>query len=431
MKTKRKDKTRKAKYQQSEHKAEESGDIESLGKSLFLLVEGETEAVYFEKLKQNPHLKQRLAGVDVKSGGNFKSADEACSQQSKGKHVWLVSDNDKRNAFILEENGSPFFRNLTDEQLPKAIRDRLNAAYDSDRHNYFLSISDYFSWLKEAIGINNMVEFWDKIEHFTPKKVKEFDTFFNPKFNQNKEPKFKIAYSCIAFEFWLILHFEQNDTPFLWVDKGKDKSIDVVTYFRNLLKENQIYGKGSNNLCNAYTCLYPDYQKEDKPTKDDEWQVLIRIFNAIQNAAWLRNKMLPILKRQSRKWWEVNPYIEGLDVLMKELLNIKPLGEPVEYSDLTVKFDFDSQSAQLTLEIDNVSNAFSISVEHASFFKVKDGNGNEYEPTFEGICEFPNSKIPVKFQYHNLQDSVSPLVLIFKDPRIRSKSGQLFFILAK
>ena len=87
-------------------------------------------------------------------------------------------------------------------------------AYNSDQHRYFLSIYDYLQWLKTSIGIADTVEFWDRIQHFTPHKYRELEEY-DKELIKKKHPKICLAFSCIAFEFWLILHFEQNTNAFL------------------------------------------------------------------------------------------------------------------------------------------------------------------------------------------------------------------------
>jgi len=64
---KRKDKNKQPKYQESETRKDFDTDQPSLGESLLLWVEGETEAAYFEKLKQNSWLANRLQSTMVRA----------------------------------------------------------------------------------------------------------------------------------------------------------------------------------------------------------------------------------------------------------------------------------------------------------------------------------------------------------------------------
>lgn len=423
---KRKDKNRKPKYQQIEDDIVENR-MDGLAKNLLLLVEGDTEVAYFEKLKQNSWLNGPLAGVKIEVEGDLKKAK---NEAEKDNTVWFVTDNDKRNAFVLEENGQPFFIELTDSELPQSIRTNLLAAYNSDQHNYFLSIHDYLQWLSVAIGVENTIEYWDRIQFFTLSKVAKGRLF--EEFDKDKKTKLKLAYSCIAFEFWLILHFEQNNTPFLWVDKEKDWTIDVVTHLKTLqpsYEKGYFNNNGKEKPCHAYNCLYDDAYKPTQ-TRADEWHVLVRIFKAIKNAEWLRQDRSAIFNRQSGKWYEVNPYIEGMDVLMRELLNIKPLGEQIDYFNMTIQFDFDIQNLTLTFQVLNVDNVFQISNKQRHCFLLKDALGNEFEPNMVHSIEFPNAaNQPIIFQYTIPQPIHEPLVLLFKDPRLDSRGSQLFLFL--
>lgn len=430
---KRKDSNRTSKYKQEAEKLGEDS-MSALGKNLYLLVEGDTEVAYFEKLKQNLWLKHSLAGVKVEKTHDFATAQGIEKVNKEANTIWFVTDNDKGNAFILEVKDMPFFTQLTDEQLPQVIREKLYSAYVSDKHNYFLSIHDYLAWVSSAIGVEDAVLFWDRIQHHTPEKKRDFEKFVDDE--KRNKTKLKLAYSCIAFEFWLLLHFEQNNTAFLWVDKEKGINVDVMTALK---KWREKYEKGyfiwkngaktSEEKCHAYNCLYDDFTKEF-PTRADDWQVLIKIFRAIKNAEWLRQEMLPILNRQSGKWYEVNPYILGIDSLMMELLNIKPLNQAIDYFDLTIKFNFDCEKVQLTFQIAvNDGNHFQVSHEQQSKFEIRDSLGNIFLPIINEPIDFPNSNQPIVFQYIIPELIATQLVLIFKDPRPRAKSSQLFVLI--
>lgn len=304
---KRNDKTRKPKYVQDEEKLVAEG-IQNFGKTILLLVEGETEETYFEGIKKNSWFSPNLAGVNIKIAGNLgKAKEEAEKEKDNYAQVWIVSDNDKRNAFVLETNDIPFFENLTAEHLPIEILNKLKSVYNTDNHKYFLSIYDYLQWLKTAITHEQIVEYWDVIQHHTPERKWDFINF-DKKYIQIKHEKVHLAYSCIAFEFWLILHFEQNSTPFMWVEKNKGKDIDIFEYFKNIITD---YAKGTTLKkqpdrtikkigCTAYESMLNDYKKPFQ-TRDDEWAVILRLITAYKNTKWLHSEMKPILRRQNNK----------------------------------------------------------------------------------------------------------------------------------
>jgi len=433
MVNKRKDKTKKTpRYKQTEDEQAIYIEKSSLGKNALLLVEGETEEAYFENLKKNAWLSNSLAGIEIQKIGNLGTAlAEIKKYRTEARFVWIVVDNDKQNAFVLEENSHPFFENLSNEQLPETIRSALEIAYNQDRHTYFLSAHDYLLWLKLALGSDATIEYWDRIQHFTPTKAWLFKKFDN-EYIKNPQENIKLAYSCIAFEFWLILHFEKNTMPFLWVDKEKSAEVDVGTYFKTL-KPNYEKGyfdtNGREKPCNAYTCLYDDFNKEIQ-TRIDEWRVLTRIFTAYRNASWLQEEMQVVRKRQSDKWYEVNPYILGIDNLMAELLNIKHLRVDISYFNLTIQFDFNIQNAYLTMQIGvDDGMGFEIDHRHRLNFEIRDEMGNSFTPSIEIPLRFPNDNTPVNFQYDIPQPINTPLVLVFNDPRSHSKSSQLFILL--
>ena len=69
----RKNGNRIAKGEQKEE-IEISQAANGLSKSILLLVEGETEEIYFNKLKQNNLLNNTLSGVSVEIAGNLGNA---------------------------------------------------------------------------------------------------------------------------------------------------------------------------------------------------------------------------------------------------------------------------------------------------------------------------------------------------------------------
>ena len=312
----------------------------------------------------------------------------------------------------------------------------MQKAYNSDLNNYFLSIHDYLQWLKISIGIADTVEYWDKIQHFTPHKNREFEEYYkdyiDEKTKKKENDKICLAYSCIAFEFWLILHFEQNNNGFLCVDKGKDKNVDVFTYFKKICPD---YEKGNESKkkdkvkekCTAYTCLYADWKKTHQ-TIEDEWGILFRIIKAYKNVKWLQNTMSPTLNRQSGKWYEVNPYILGMDDLIAELLNITPLRQPIDYFGLTIEFDFDIQNCQLQMRI-ATPEAFNITKKQKECFEIKSNGQTSFPPIIQEAIELPNEYQIISLQYDIPKAERKDLVLIFKDPRQKAKSKQLFILL--
>jgi hypothetical protein len=63
-----------SKYLQDE--LAEENKVTSFGKNILLLVEGDTEVAYFEKLRKNPYLDGSLASVKIDVVHDFKTAYE-------------------------------------------------------------------------------------------------------------------------------------------------------------------------------------------------------------------------------------------------------------------------------------------------------------------------------------------------------------------
>lgn len=108
--------------------------------------------------------------------------------------------------------------------------------------------------------------------------------------------KVKIAFSSIAFEHWVLLHFEQNHTAFL-------KS--------NTLIEDRFLAKGAG--------FFPNYAKN---RETDIYPVLEdKTLMAVENAAWLRQQVNSALQNADGNLYEVNPYT-NVDELAKLLLDL-------------------------------------------------------------------------------------------------------------
>jgi hypothetical protein len=418
----RKDNTRQAKKQSSNSPEAKNKKIggSNLVKKILLSVEGATEKAYFEGLKKNHWVENQLVSVIVIEAKKIEDIKEDYDE------IWVVMDNDKRNAFILSEQRKKLI--AMNALLPQTIKDDLAKAYkgSNKESEYFLSLYDYMRWLKKAIGAENVVDYWDLIQGLSEKK-NELERL--PKQYFEKSNKTRIAYSCIAFEFWLVLHFEYNKTPFLWVDKGKSETEDVLTYLQKWIPS---YSKGvqkEKQKITAYSGLYEAPTKTFQNT-NDEWLVLSRIFTACRNAKLLRKEMEPFLVRH--KWYEINPYIVGIDDLLANLLNIKLLGEKINCIELMIQFDFHfdaaTQNGQLGMIVHETDAFFYITSHHKQNFIIRDERCNEYKPTLHGELEFPNDAKQVVLNYPNLPAS-SSLTLIFKDPRERNKSSPLFVLL--
>lgn len=438
-----------------------------IGKSILIIVEGLTEKNYFEGLKKNTILKNQLAGVNIEIKNSLvEMLWFAMEQHFNYEKIWLVFDNDKRNAFILDKNT---FFNL-EKKLPNLIFEKIKNAYQENYYNYFLSRYDYLQWLKSVLGTNDALEYWDIIQTITPKN-KDFENFesknpykpfleselFKSKqtekytsINTHKARKFDVdwknytekAYSCIAFEFWLILHFEQNKNAFLWVEKEKSENIDAFTYYRNKWRADYVKGdehvkksetkKGKKEVfqCVAYTSLLENYERLlDEITVDEQYEILLKVITAYRNALWLQREMQPILERQNYKWYEVNPYVDGLEKLVAELLNIKNSCEEISYFELGLKFNFSNNL--LLLEIQNDNSSSLILNNHAKkSFVIRNFKNKTFEPENIATVQIQRGEhkiIEIRYAIPIIEQQ--NLMLHFKDFRSRIKSSELIVLL--
>lgn len=460
---------RKARYIKNIEEEEKKQPLESGGirKSILIIVEGATEKGYFEGLKTNTIVKNQLAGVDIEAKNALVDMLWfAMENHTEYEKIWLVFDNDKRNAFILNENT---FFNL-EKKLPQTIFEKLKNAFQEDYHNYFLSRYDYLQWLKSVLGAADALEYWDiiqnetqktrdfeKLEHRNPYRLflesdlfKEKNTNIYKKINYKKATKFDIdwknythkAYTCIAFEFWLLLHFEQNKNAFLWVEKEKKEEIDVVTYYRNKWRSDYIKGnehvkeirtkEGKKEVfqCVAYASLLENYKQNiGAITLNEQYEILLKIITAYRNALWLNQKMQPVLERQNYKWYEVNPYVDGLEILIAELLNIHHCNQEIDYFDLVLMFNFTNDELLLNIQNDS-SSSIILNNNAKNSFIIRNGNNKTFKPqsietTQIDIAEKRNVKIVFDIPKEEKQN----LMLHFKDFRWRAKSSELIILL--
>jgi hypothetical protein len=135
-----------------------------------------------------------------------------------------------------------------------------------------------------------------------------------------------MAFSSIAFEHWVLLHFERNKTAFV-------KSQNVSDYLK--------YGKRANIAIHIYPRLQP------------------RTEFAIENAAWLRREMQSQLAQSGGRIYELNPYTD-IDKLVSKILGMADeviwgdLGETIEIGPVNITVQKVQLFSHNTLEI-NVS----------------------------------------------------------------------------
>lgn len=335
-----------------------------------LIIGYSTEAAYFDGVKGNPLLADYMQAVTILDIARENTQElvgmllKAMQEKDNYDEIWIVTDNDKGNAYILDGN---FINAIHLSCIEKDKKEMLLSSFshlqkDENGKNYpeyFLSLRDFVTRIEPILGCEDTLNYieiltsaasknsdFEKFENKNPfalfqnhffedKKIKAF--IYDPKkfkgFDPNWKNYVKLAYSCIAFEYWLLLHFEQNRMPFTLIDKIEDESKDAMTYLKNKYRPN--YDKGyKKGKGNAYEIL--------KDTANDnssaQHQIAIeRIITAIKNVQWLRNEMQGQLDLMENRWFKVNPYIKGLDELVSELLNIKQFDKEIPYFEDTIQ----------------------------------------------------------------------------------------------
>ncbi|WP_158307975.1 RloB family protein [Microcoleus vaginatus] len=141
---------------------------------------------------------------------------------------------------------------------------------------------------KEEIN-NNYNEVWAVFD-------KDGYTKHEKAFDDAQKHGIKLGFSSIAFEHWILLHYEQNGTAF-------PKSQNVIDYL-----EQAGYFTGYSKK--ADISIYPRLQHLTQ--------------TAIENAAWLRMEMAKNLAACDDKIYELNPYTT-VDELVMKLLDFNPV----------------------------------------------------------------------------------------------------------
>lgn len=137
--------------------------------------------------------------------------------------------------------------------------------------------------------INNYDEVWAVFD-------KDGYTKHEQAFVEAEKHGVNLAFSSIAFEHWILLHYEQHQTPFL-------KSQNVIDYLEQ-------------------AGYFTGYSKKAGILIYSKLKNLTEI--AIENAVWLRMQMAQNLVAYNDKIYELNPYTTA-DKLVAKLLDFNPV----------------------------------------------------------------------------------------------------------
>lgn len=313
------------------------GNEHSLRENILIVCEGETEAAYFEGLCTilgiNANFEIEILPQKEKTDGHKGSSVKGLLYEAMKKvktksydHVWIVTDNDEENAYKLDKNSLYKIK----PNVPVHIYDRLLLAQkvainvrqeeeEKYRIRYFLNYSDYESFLKNQILSSNELNYMPSIIQATIKKH-DFSELYslNPNaffldnkglfinsndfeekyFDANWRKHIKIVYTCIAFEHWILLHFEMNIQPFY-------NSREIIQYFDTKNYFNSTYDKGWYLYENRENATIKAFFKS--------------VHKAITNNLILNTQMQPQIA-QGKHFYEVNPYSD-VNILAHYLLN--------------------------------------------------------------------------------------------------------------
>jgi hypothetical protein len=136
----------------------------------------------------------------------------------------------------------------------------------------------------------------------------------------------KIGFSSIAFEHWVLLHFERCKQPFA-------KSQDII-------QDKLTGGPG----------FFPAYAKKAHVDIYDGMSHNTHV--AVENAAWLRHQQKPELS--TKKIYEVNPYTD-LDILVARLLGMNTVrwtgvGEKITVEQISLSITQEASTLNIHLE---------------------------------------------------------------------------------
>lgn len=368
-----------------------------LRKSFLIVCEGQTEASFFMGLRVINKLDASkikiLPEEECNNGMSIKTLlYTAMKMQKKAKipydEVWIVPDNDENNSLILSDNLlkkiSEIVPTVIFQKLVNAQKHEMNVREidDKERIRYFLCSLEYKNFLKNKIlsnaeqnyipsiidcsleSKNNELDFlfenkrasffYDNNNIFLGKNNKGEAKYLEKYFNTTILKNIKVAYSCISFENWLLLHFERTKHPFY-------NSREILKYFDDkeyFIEENNKFEKG-----------WYLYKNRDLKTVRSFFQLTNQ---AIRNNLWLIAEMQHEINL-GKKFYEVNPF-SNVCYLAARLFNTRLImpNESLDYNELKnitvstnsfgvkVSFTYDRKKTAMNKELVNCFNIINI-----------------------------------------------------------------------
>jgi hypothetical protein len=175
-------------------------------------------------------------------------------------------------------------------------------------------------------------------------------------FSDAQKHGIKLGFSSIAFEHWILLHYEQNRTAF-------PNSQNVINYLKQA-------GYFTGYSKKADISIYARLKDLTK--------------TAIENAAWLRMEMAKNLADSENRIYELNPYTT-VDKLVMDLLGFNPItygyiNETVTISEISITVNDVQRHGGITLSV-SIFNHRTISYlvnNHSNHFYLKDEDQNTF-----------------------------------------------------
>ena len=278
----------------------------------------------------------------------------AMSRQTKRKLRQL-----KPSIYIVCEgtNTEPIYFEKIAEQ-PDVFEKYAITVYPSEEDQRKASTKEGESIKTDAVNlvkrakeeINNYEEVWAVFD-------KDGYTKHEKAFCDAQKHGIKLGFSSIAFEHWILLHYEQNRTAF-------PKSQNVIDYL-----EQAGYFTGYSKK--ADISIYPILQNLTQ--------------TAIENAAWLRREMANNLAACDNKIYELNPYTT-VDELVMKLLDFNPvtygyITQTLKISDFSITVNDVQRHCGITVSVCIVNHRnISYSVNNlCDHFYLKDEDQNKFQ----------------------------------------------------
>ena len=287
--------------------------LRQLKPSIYIVCEGtNTEPIYFEKIAEQPDVFEKYAITVYPS-----EEDQIKASKKEGESI-------KTDAVNLVE--------IAQREREKKNYDEVWAVFDKDGYT---------------------------------KHEKAFD--------DAQKHGIKLAFSSIAFEHWILLHYEQNQTAF-------PKSQNVIDYL-----EQAGYFPGYSKK--ADISIYPGLKDLTQ--------------TAIENAAWLRREMAKNLAACDDKIYELNPYTT-VDKLVMKLLDFNPvtygyITQTLRISDFSITVNDVQRHCGITVSVCIVNHGKCgyLVNNHCNHFYLKDEDQN----TFPLVID-----TPIKIEPSSTQD---------------------------